>query len=120
MPCRKDNLNVSSPKSSSRTSFDLFHSVYNPRTIFLYGLGDGNQGYVEFIGNTFECTTTGGKPAYCMEMSSANYNYKNICYNVQDNPGFGVDGEFFLPRVGDGVCDFTGTTFVNGSETFEF
>jgi hypothetical protein len=60
-----------------------------------------------------------------MEMSSANYNYKNICYNVQDNPGFGVKNdegevEYFLPRVGDGVCDFTGTTFVEDSKTFKF
>ena len=102
----------------TNSTFDLFHNQYNPRTIFLYGLGDGNQGYVEFIGNTFECTTTGGKPAYCMEMSSANYNYKNICYNVQGNKGFGVDGQYFLPRTGDGVCDFTGTTFVEGSERF--
>ena len=104
----------------TNSTFDLFHSVYNPRTIFLYGLGDGNQGYVEFIGNTFKCSTANGKPAYCMEMSSANYNYKNICYNVKNNPGFGVNGEYFLPRTNDGVCNFEGTTFATGSATFSW
>lgn len=106
--------------SVTNSTFDLFHNQYNPRTIFLYGLGDGNKGSVVFIGNTFKCSTPGGKPAYCMEMSSANYNYKYINYNVQGNTGFGVDGKMFLPRVGDGVCDFTGTTFSPYSETFDF
>ena len=106
--------------SVTNSTFDLFHSVHNPRTIFLYGLGDGNQGTVIFKGNTFKCSTANGKPAYCMEMSSANYNYKNIHYNVQGNTGFGVDEQMFLPRVGDGVCDFTGTTFESGSATFKF
>jgi hypothetical protein len=54
-----------------------------------------------------------------MEMSSANYNYRNICYNVKNNPGFGVDGQYFLPRIEAG-WDLTGTTFVEGSETFKF
>ena len=105
--------------SVTNSTFDLFHNVYNPRTIFLYGLGDGNQGTVIFKGNTFT-QPEGGKPAYCMEMSSANYNYKKIHYNVQGNTGFGVEGQMFLPRVGDGVCDFTGTTFEPLTETFEF
>ena len=106
--------------SVTNSKFDLFHNQYNPRTIFLYGLGDGNQGNVVFVGNTFECLTPNGKPAYCMEMSSANYNYRNICYNVKNNEGFGVNGEMYLPRVGDGVCDFTGTTFAEGSARFVY
>ena len=106
----------------TNSTFDLYHNTYNPRTIFLYGLGDGNQGSVVFQNNTF---TGKGLKAYCMEMSSANYDYKNICYDVQKNNGFGVENkegvkEYFLPRVGDGVCDFTGTTFADNSEEFKF
>ena len=101
--------------SVTNCTFDLYHSKYNPRAIFLYGLGDGNQGKVVFTGNTF---TGQGLPAYTMEMSSANYDYRNICYNVQGNNNFGVNGAYYLPRTAD--RDFTGTTFADGSEKFTF
>ena len=100
--------------SVTNSTFNQTHSDVNPRAIFLYGRGDGKQGDVVFKNNT-----AAGKTSYTMQMSSTNYDYKNIRYDVQGNTNFSVDGEAFLART-DGVCDFTGTTFAEGSETFAF
>lgn len=95
-------------------TFNQIHPQHNPRAIFLYGLGDDSQGSVVFKNNKAV-----GKTSYTMEMSSANYNYKGICYDVQNNSNFEVDGQAFLPRVEPG-WDFTGTTFAEGSAEFVF
>ena len=97
----------------TNSTFKQTHSEVNPRAIFLYGLGDGNQGNVVFKNNT-----AAGKTSYTMQMMSSNYNYKKIHYDVQGNTNFSVDGKAFLPDVEK--CDFTGTTFAEGSETFDF
>ena len=100
--------------SVTNSTFKQTHSEVNPRAIFLYGLGDGKQGNVVFKNNKAT-----GKASYTMQMSSTNYDYKKINYDVQGNTNFDVDGEAFLPRL-DGACDFTGTTFATGSKTFTF
>ena len=100
--------------SVTNSTFKQTHSTANPRAMFLYGLGDGKQGNVVFKNNKAI-----DKTSYTMEMSSTNYDYKKINYDVQGNTNFEVDGEAFLPRL-DGKCDFTGTTFATGSKTFTF
>ena len=100
--------------SVTNSTFDLTYPDTNPRAIFLYGLGDGNKGSVVFKNNTAT-----NKTSYTMQMMSANYDYKNINYDVQGNKNFDVNGAAFLPKV-DGTIDFTGTTFSHGSMTFDF
>ena len=102
--------------SVTNSIFNQSHPTENPRAIFLYGLADGNKGNVIFQNNT-----AAGKTSYTMEMSSSTYegDYTNIHYDVQDNTNFSVNGEAFLPRVEEG-WNFSGTTFAEGSETFDF
>ena len=83
-------------------------NVYND------GLDGNTQGSVVFKNNVAT-----NKACYSMQMSSSNYNYKKINYDVQGNSNFSVDGTTFLARV-DGTLDFSGTTFSTGSETFKF
>ena len=98
--------------SVTNSTFKQTHSEYNPRAIFLYGMGDGKQGNVVFKNNV-----AAGKTSYAMQMSSSNYDYKKIHYDVQGNTNFNVDGETFLANT---ALNFEGTTFAEGSETFEF
>ena len=98
--------------SVTNSTFNQTHNTVNPRAIFLYGLGDGNQGNVVFKNNT-----AAGKESYTMQMMSKNYDYKKIHYDVQGNTNFTVDGCAYLPDLDR---DFTGTTFAEGSETFDF
>lgn len=99
--------------SITNSTFDLYHSQVNPRTIFLYGLGDGSQGHVIFKNNT----AVGKQQCYVMEMSSANYDYRNIHFNVQDNVNFAVDGVSLLCHPDR---DFTGCTYEEGSAEITF
>lgn len=98
--------------SVTNSTFDLYHSTVNPRAIFLYGLGDGNDGKVIFKNNKAV-----NKTSYSIQMMSANYDYKNINFDVQGNENFAVDGETYFIKPG---LDHTGTSFAEGSETFEF
>ena len=98
--------------SVTNCTFDQTHTTVNPRSIFLYGLGDGSNGKVIFKNNKAI-----GKTSYTMQMSSSNYDYKNINFDVQNNVNFAVDGAAFLPHPDR---DFTGCTFAEGSETFSF
>ena len=93
-------------------TFDQTHTTADPRAIFMYGLGDGSNGNVIFKNNKAV-----GKTSYAIQLSSSNYNYKNIHFDVQDNENFEVDGEAFLAHPDR---DFTGCTFAEGSATFEF
>ena len=96
--------------SVTNSIFNQTHTQVNPRAIFLYGLGDGSNGKVVFKNNTAM-----GKTSYTMQMMSANYDYKNIHFDVQGNKNFEVDGEAYLPHP---ERDFTGRTFAEGSATF--
>lgn len=98
--------------SVTNCTFDQTHTTVNPRAIFMYGLGDGSNGNVVFKNNKAV-----GKTSYAIQLSSSNYNYKNIHFDVQDNENFEVDGEAFLAHPDR---DFTGCTFAEGSATFEF
>ena len=98
--------------SVTNSTFKQTHSTANPRAIFLYGMGDGKQGNVVFKNNV-----AAGKTSYAMQMSSSNYDYKMIHYDVQGNTNFKVDGQAFLANT---ALNFEGTTFAEGSETFNF
>lgn len=98
--------------SVTNCTFDQTHTTVNPRAIFMYGLGDGSNGNVVFKNNKAV-----GKTSYAIQLSSSNYNYKNIHFDVQDNENFEVEGEAFLAHPDR---DFTGCTFAEGSKTFAF
>ena len=98
--------------SVTNCTFDQTHTTTDPRAIFLYGLGDGSNGKVIFKNNKAI-----GKTSYTMQLSSSNYNYRNINFDVQNNVNFAVNGAAVLPHPDR---DFTGCTFAEGSETFSF
>jgi hypothetical protein len=95
----------------TNSTFDQYHSEVNPRAIFLYGLGDGTQGKVIFKNNTAV-----GKTSYALQMSSTTQPYGAIEMDVRDNTNFSVDGLSFLCHPDR---DFSGVTFVEGSDKFE-
>lgn len=103
--------------SVTNCTFDQQHPQVNPRAIFMYGLGDGSNGKVIFKNNKAV-----GKASFAIQMSSSNYDYRNINFDVRDNENFKAvpDGEKEATAF---LChperDFKGCTFVEGSETFE-
>lgn len=100
-------------------TFDQYHPQVNPRAVFLYGLGTGENGTVEFTNNKAI-----GKQSYALQMSSVNYHFKNIHYNVQNNVNFeaqGVnEGEGLTPYIWNPELEFAGSTFAEGSATFNY
>lgn len=101
--------------SVTNSTFKQQHTTAIPRAIFLYGLGDGNAGKVIFKGNTAV-----GMTSYAMQMSSSNYNYKNINFDVQGNTNFTGDEKAPSPYLFHPDRDYTGCTFAEGSEVFEY
>lgn len=104
--------------SVTNCTFDQYHTTVAPRAIFLYGLGDGSQGNVVFTGNKAV-----NKTSYAVQMSSSNYDYKNIHFNVQGNVNFdGGQGtsetDVKGPYLPHPDRDFTGKTFETGSAEF--
>ena len=98
--------------SVTNCTFDQTHPTEIPRAIFLYGLGDGTNGNVIFKNNKAV-----NKTSYAIQMSSSNYDYKKIHFDVQGNDNFtGANGNPYLVHPDR---DFTGCTFANGSETFD-
>ena len=99
--------------------FKQQHPDVNPRAVFLYGLGTGEHGTVEFTNNKAT-----GKTSYALQMSSVNYHFKNIQYNVQNNVNFeaqGVNkGEGLTPYIWNPELEFAGSTFAEGSATFNY
>ena len=99
--------------SVTNSTFKQTHPTAVPRAIFLYGLGDGSQGYV-----TFKNNKAIGLTSYAIQMSSSNYNYKNIHFDIQQNDNFtGAEGED-TPYLVHSDRDFNGCTFAEGSATF--
>jgi len=96
--------------SVTNSTFSQYHTTEIPRAIFLYGLGDGTNGKVIFKNNKAT-----NKQSYALQMSSANYNYKNIEFDVQGNTNFEVDGTPYLKHPDR---NFEGCTFAEGSATF--
>ena len=101
--------------SVTNCTFDQYHNTVVPRAIFLYGLGDGTQGKVIFKNNKAV-----GNTSYAIQMSSSNYNYRNINFDIQDNENFtGAEGEN-TPYLFHPDRDYTGCSFADGSETFDW
>lgn len=98
--------------SVTNCTFDQVHPTVAPRAIFLYGLGDGTDGKVIFKNNKAT-----NKTSYAIQMSSSNYDYKNINFDVQGNDNF--TGENGNPYLVHPDRDFTGCTFADGSEIFD-
>ena len=102
--------------SVTNCTFDQEHSTVYPRAIFLYGLGDGSNGSVIFKNNTAV-----GKTSYAIQMSSSNYDYKNICFDIQNNVNFTVAdpvGSVATPYLFHTERNYNGCTFATGSYTF--
>lgn len=99
--------------SVTNSTFKQTHPTAVPRAIFLYGLGDGSQGYV-----TFKNNKAIGLTSYAIQMSSSNYNYKNIHFDIQDNVNFTGAEDEETPYLVHPDRDFNGCTFAEGSETF--
>lgn len=103
--------------SVTNCTFKQQHPTVYPRAIFLYGLGDGSNGSVIFKNNTAI-----GKTSYAIQMSSSNYDYKNICFDIQGNENFSVTdptmGSKDTPYLFHPEKDYEGCTFADGSEEF--
>ena len=96
--------------SVTNCTFEQQHPEVYPRAIFLYGLGDGSNGSVIFKNNKAI-----GKQSYAIQMSSGNYDYKNICFDIQGNDNFDAEG---TPYLFHPEKDYEGCTFAVGSEEF--
>ena len=97
--------------SVTNCTFEQQHPEVYPRAIFLYGLGDGSNGSVIFKNNK----AIGKKPSYAIQMSSSNYDYKYIHFDIQGNDNFDAEG---TPYLFHPAKDYEGCTFADGSETF--
>lgn len=101
--------------SVTNSTFKQNHPDVAPRAIFLYGLGDGNNGKVIFKGNEAI-----GKTSYAIQMSSSNYDYRNINFDIQNNENFTGEKGQNTPYLFHPDRDYTGCSFAEGSETFEY
>ena len=102
--------------SVTNCTFKQDHPTVYPRAIFLYGLGDGSNGSVIFKNNKAI-----GKTSYAIQMSSSNYDYKNICFDIQNNVDFAVAdpvGSVATPYLFHPERNYNGCTFAEGSYTF--
>ena len=92
-------------------TFDIYTTQGTLAAVWTWGNGNSGADKVTFVGNK----NVNANKVYGVQMTSTTFAYDKLVVNVQKNDNFHA-----LANSINSACNFAGTTFVSGSEKFEF